>query len=332
MDVSNSLSDHTKATLLLTAPLLSGREGEPPPLLAPKEFNRFVSYLDSQKVALEELLGPRTDALFTILDAVIERERLEVLLSRGFLLGPAVDAWQSRSIWVTSRGERTYPEILQQKLQDHSPAILFGCGDAGLLQSGGLAVVGSRNADGAALSFTESTAESAAKSSITIVSGGARGVDQVAMRSGLNVGGSVVGVLADSLSRAVTERQNIGALREGLLTLVSPFDPNAGFNVGNAMQRNKMIYALADSALVVNVELKKGGTWAGAKEQLERFRCGPVYVADLGDPSAGREELIRMGALAWPHPTSRNDYLALAEIYQSREPQLTSTSVPLFDL
>ena len=34
------------------------------------------------------------------------------------------------------------------------------------------------------------------------------------------------------------------------------------------MQRNKLIYALADAALVVNAEKDKGGTWNGAIEQL----------------------------------------------------------------
>lgn len=39
------------------------------------------------------------------------------------------------------------------------------------------------------------------------------------------------------------------------LVLISPYDPSAGFNVGHAMQRNKLIYALADASLVVNADL-----------------------------------------------------------------------------
>ena len=34
------------------------------------------------------------------------------------------------------------------------------------------------------------------------------------------------------------------------LVLISPFYPDAGFNVGNAMQRNKYIYCLSDAAMV----------------------------------------------------------------------------------
>ena len=51
------------------------------------------------------------------------------------------------------------------------------------------------------------------------------------------------------------------AYLDGQLVLASPYDPSAGFNVGNAMQRNKFIYALADAALVVNSDLNRGGTW-----------------------------------------------------------------------
>ena len=78
-----------------------------------------------------------------------------------------------------------------------------------------------------------------------------------------------------------------------MLVLLSPYDPNAGFNVGNAMQRNKLIYALADAALVVNSDLGKGGTWTGAVEQLDKFRQIPVFVRSTGAPSAALDALQR---------------------------------------
>ena len=50
---------------------------------------------------------------------------------------------------------------------------------------------------------------------------------------------------------------NRQALQEERLVLISACDPKSGFNVGNAMQRNKYIYALSDAALVVNSDFKK---------------------------------------------------------------------------
>ena len=55
------------------------------------------------------------------------------------------------------------------------------------------------------------------------------------------------------------------------------------------MQRNKLIYALADAALVVSSDYEKGGTWAGAVEQLEKLQFVPVYIRSNGEIGKGLE-------------------------------------------
>ena len=62
-------------------------------------------------------------------------------------------------------------------------------------------------------------------------------------------GGDVAGVMADSLEKAALARDNREPLMEGRLVLMSPYDPAAGFNVGHAMQRNKLIYCSASRYL-----------------------------------------------------------------------------------
>ena len=232
---------------------------------------------------------------------MIDRPRLERLLDRGFLLGQAVERWQARAIWVVSRTDRAYPRRLKARLKEDSPPILYGCGDAGILETGGLAVVGSRKVD-ALIEFTVRIGRLAASAGCTLVSGGARGVDQAAMRGALESGGRVAGVLADGLEGAVMKRENRNLLLDGRLVLVSPYDPDAGFNVGHAMQRNKVVYALSDAALVVNAVVDKGGTWAGAVQQLERLHLVPVYVRSTGETSSGLAALRDRGALPWPNP------------------------------
>jgi hypothetical protein len=74
----------------------------------------------------------------------------------------------------------------------------------------------------------------------------------------------------------------------------------AGFNVGNAMQRNKQIYALADFGLVVSSGFNEGGTWAGAVEQLEKLHLAPLFVREAGEVPTGNRELLRRGGLKWP--------------------------------
>jgi predicted Rossmann fold nucleotide-binding protein DprA/Smf involved in DNA uptake len=165
--------------------------------------------------------------------------------------------------------------------------------------------------DEALVAYTEDIGRLAAKAFRTLISGGARGIDQAAMRGALEAGGKVAGILADSLERAALNRGHRNFLRDGQLALVSPYDPVAGFNVGHAMQRNKLIYALADAALVVSADYEKGGTWAGAIEQLEKLRLVPVYVRSNGQTGMGLEALRHKGALPWPKPETPE---ALAEV------------------
>src|SRR5207247_9522820 len=80
------------------------------------------------------------------------------------------------------------------------------------------------------------------------------------------------------------------------------------------MQRNKAIYALADAALVVNSDFKKGGTWAGAIEQLERVRFVPIFVRNGANAGKGNAALLQHGAIAWLEPRTLAEFCdALSE-------------------
>ena len=92
--------------------------------------------------------------------------------------------------------------------------------DRAHIPAGGLAIVGSRHADASALAYAQSVAEHCAKHRITVVSGGARGVDVTAMESALEAGGPVVGVLADSLAKTASSRRFRSYLTQGMLTLL----------------------------------------------------------------------------------------------------------------
>jgi predicted Rossmann fold nucleotide-binding protein DprA/Smf involved in DNA uptake len=252
------------------------------------------------------------------------RERLEILLGRGFLLGQAVDQWHSRGIWVISRADTGYPRRLKSRLREDAPAILYGCGEVGLLDAGGLAVVGSRHVDEELVCYTKRLGAMAAEAGTAVVSGAARGIDSSAMSGALDSGGRVIGVMADSLGRAALAKGNREALREGRLVMISAFDPGAGFNVGHAMQRNKMIYALADAGLVVTSDFQKGGTWAGAIEQLQKYHFGPVFVRNGEAVGKGNAALIQHGGRPWPEPRNGEELLVAltgAKEAKAQEPQ-----------
>jgi len=147
--------------------------------------------------------------------------------------------------------------------------------------------------------LTEFVGNSCAESKLTVYSGGARGVDKTAMGAALNAGGSAAGLLADSLEKALRTADAHSAMEEGQLVLATPYSPHASFNVGMAMARNKLIYALSDYGLVIASDAQKGGTWAGAEEALKGGWI-PVFVVDGPDVPDGNEALIKRGAIPFP--------------------------------
>lgn len=310
------ISENTKAILLLTAPLLFGKSSEQYDLLKPKEYHQLALYLREIQKQPADLLSMQTSDILNKYTQS-DKERILKLLNRGFLLSQVIDYWQARGIWVISRADETYPNRLKSRLKEHSPVILYGCGNPKLLEQGGLAVVGSRNIDNELTIYSQEVGQLSAHAGKMIISGGAKGVDSAAMYSALHFGGNVCGVLSDSLEKMALHIDNRKAIQDGQLVLISACDPKAGFSTGNAMQRNKYIYALADAALIVNSDEKKGGTWAGAIEQLEKYQHIPIYVRSTGRNSEGLNALKNNGALLWDNPTNIQDFNEVFNCYKS---------------
>jgi len=302
--MNSRLSPNTQAILLLVAPLIARGGETSAEMLSLGEYNRLARLLRDNQRQPADLLGTDSRELIKMCQAVVASPRLERLLARGFLLSQVVEQWRTRAIWVLSRADSGYPRRLKTRLKEDAPPVIYGCGESELLDTGGLAVVGSRHVDEVLIQYTERIGRLAAQARCTVVSGGARGIDQAGMLGALEAGGRAVGVLADSLERAALFRDHREVLMGERLVLISPYDPAAGFNVGHAMQRNKLIYALADAALVVSSDFQNGGTWAGAVEQLEKLRFVPVYVRTAGESGKGLEGLVRLGAERWPEPNS----------------------------
>ena len=290
-----SVTPTTQAVLLLTAHFTKSGGGSAKPL-TPKEWARFALWLKEKSLTPERLLSGRLDELLEEWrDKTVTLDRVEVLLNRGSALALALEKWLRAGLWVMTRSDPDYPKRLKQRLREDSPALLFGCGDRGLLNRGGLAVIGSREAGDSDLAYSRAIGARAAGNGLTIISGGARGVDQAAMLGALEAEGTVIGVMADSLLKACTSAKYRPHLMAKNLVLISPFHPEAGFNAGNAMQRNKYIYCLADAALVVHSG-HQGGTWTGAMENL-RNGWVPLWVKRLDDPKAGNIALVKKGGV-----------------------------------
>ena len=318
-----TLSDDTKAILLLTASFNAG-SAEPRHLpLSLGDYKHLARKLRELGRKPADLIAPSANDLVAACGAVVEAARLRELLSRGFQMAQAVERWSARAIWVISRADESYPRRWKERLKEDCPPILYGCGDVALLARGGLAVVGSRHADDDTLAWARHVGATAAEAGVAVVSGGARGIDEAAVRGSLEAGGRASVVLADSLEREAINKANRQPVVDKRLVIVSPYDPAAGFNVGHAMGRNKLIHCLADASLVVRCDAGSGGTWSGAVEHLGREGATALYVRNGAEAPEGNRALLAKRAVPWPEPTSVN------ELREAVERALLTKSKPI---
>ncbi len=307
-----SVSPNTQAVLLLTAHFAKARKEAIKPL-TPKEWGRFALWLKEKSLTPEQLMNGRPGELLNgWSDKTVTLARIEGLMDRGSALALAMEKWLRAGLWVMTRSDSDYPTRLKKRLRTDSPAVLFGCGNRALLNSGGLAVVGSRNATEQDLAYSRDLGALAAGNGYSIVSGGARGVDEAAMLGALEAEGTVIGVLADNLLRTCSTARYRKYLMANNLALISTFYPEAGFNAGNAMQRNKYIYCLSDAAMVVHSG-EKGGTWNGALENVKK-QWVPLWVKCTSDPTAGNAAIVKAGALWAPDSVREIDFSSLFSV------------------
>ncbi|MBM3696115.1 MAG: DNA-processing protein DprA [Actinobacteria bacterium] len=281
------LSDDAKAVLVLTTRL--GDRARPS--LSPSAWHRLAQGLADAGLPPAAVFTPEFDAgRFPPLDA----DRVQQLLAGTLAVFVEADALASRGIWVLTVADPGYPTRLHA-LGEAAPPCLFGVGEAHLLETGGLAVVGSRNVEPEGAAVAQELARAAVAAGQTLVSGGARGVDQLAMNAAHQAGGAVIGVLGDSLEQRIRKADMLAALDDGKTCLVVQQHPAAGFSVAAAMARNKLVYALADLTVVVAADDGRGGTWSGAEEAL-RKGAGRVAVWRGKGEGPGNQALERLGA------------------------------------
>jgi predicted Rossmann fold nucleotide-binding protein DprA/Smf involved in DNA uptake len=224
-----------------------------------------------------------------------EAERIARLFDRVAGLAIALEKLDHSGIWTITGVGQAYPKRLHARLRDAAPAVLHGVGDTSLLDTDGVGIVGSRNVSDEATQVAREIAEKAGGLGLPVVSGAARGIDSDAMNAAFEAGGQVVGVPADSLEGSVARRGTRQGVAEGRICLITPFTPAAAFSVGNAMGRNKIIYALSRCTIVVATDLETGGTWAGATEALKN-QYGRVASWTAAGSGTGNKSLVDKGA------------------------------------
>ena len=315
------MNDRSTAIAVLCSHLCAG-EGVSP--LEPKEYSSFAALLRSRQLDPEAILRFGKQDFMQALDMTDEQaERFLRLLDRSASLSFELSKYESMGITVLTRADAAYPKKLKEKLANACPPLFYAAGDPAIAARSAIGFVGSRSIGDSDILFVQSAVRNVLKNGHVIVSGGAKGCDSIAEEAALDAGGAAIAYLSDSMLRKLRNAKTLQAVQQGALLLLSVAKPDAGFNTGIAMMRNKYIYAQSDATLIVKSDYNKGGTWSGATENLRNRWALTLCRNHLSYP--GNKALIEKGAI----PVD-DDWDGNIQALEEKEKQESAEQLSLF--
>ncbi len=201
---------------------------------------------------------------------------------------------QKKNFRIITYADKDYPEALLNT--GRAPLALFICG---FLPAGDkIAMVGSRKASPYGIAAAKQFAADLSRRAVTVVSGGAKGIDTAAHKGALESGCATVAVFGCGLDIAYPY-ENKKLFKEIVETggaLLSEYLPGAEPAPWRFPARNRIISGLSKGVLVVEAN-KKSGSLITANFALESGRevyCLPGSIYSAG--SIGGHNLIKQGA------------------------------------
>lgn len=279
--------DDSLATLLLTGHLTE-TASEP---FGPVEFWDLVATVGEPR----RLLGSgNLEVAATVGDPGLA-DRILTLLDAATQLAFALERFEAKGFAVLTPYDDGYPQRLRERLVDQAPPVLFAAGAVALLGQDAIGLVGTRDIGAAGAEVAEAAARVVVDAGLAVVSGGAPGVDKLAMAAAYRAGGRVIGYLGEPLQQRIKAPGTRRVIAEGAVCLATQFKPDADSPARSALARNKLIYATARTTLAVATEEGKGGTWDGATEAI-RHGYGHVSVWRGQGEGRGNAALAANGA------------------------------------
>jgi len=190
--------------------------------------------------------------------------------------------------------ENSYPRLLRE-IYDPAP-ILTVFGKKELLNQDLIAIIGPRNASFHACKFAEKMAYDLGQSSVTVISGLAKGIDAAAHRGSLKTG--TVAVIAGGINH-IYPAENSELYRQiyqdGVVICEQPF--GLAPRGSNFIQRNRIISGMSYGVVVVEAGLQSGSlaTSRFALDQGREVFSVPGFPTD--PRNFGSNRLLEEGAI-----------------------------------
>lgn len=226
-------------------------------------------------------IGPaKADAIAAVSDADVDAERA------------AVEQFAAR---ILTCEDADYPPGLEA-LGPARPAVLYVRGHLAEGDKLAVGVVGARRCTHYGIEQAERFGQLLGRAGISVISGGARGIDTAAHRGALAAGGRTLAVMGCGLCQHYPREnhelfERIVAERVG--ALISELPMRTSVKSGNFPTRNRIIAALSLGVLVVEAA-RRSGSLHTARQAIEMNRSVFAVPGRVDSPtSAGTNELIR---------------------------------------
>jgi predicted Rossmann fold nucleotide-binding protein DprA/Smf involved in DNA uptake len=305
--------------ILLSSQLSKGANHRP---FTNSEIVQIIAKIKEKNLELKDLYDAEGAELLTIFfdEKAPEQkgydfiERINALIQRqGSMAFDLMDI-KKWGIQILTIFDDEYPEVFRRYLGSKAPVLLYYCGNLSLINNKFIGFSGSRmnKTDKQDEDITRRWARAAVMNNFGIVSGGATGIDTFATQEAIHHQGTFIEFLSDSMIKRIQISQISKSIQEGRGLLLSEVKPDAPFNAGMAMSRNKYIYLLAQKVIAIKAEYvvknrkKTGGTWNGVIENI-KSNYRNVHVID-NIKAKGNQELIELGAIAITDPEDQDSF------------------------
>jgi len=263
-----------------------------------KRNNLIIKFYHENKISIEEFFQLnentwRNQYQLDEKDISDLRQAKSELVNNAFL----AESFFSQGFEIIPITSNDYSKKLKANLKiAHSPAVLYIKGNKKILEEKSIAIVGSRDASGNALKFTDNIAKLASEEFKVVVSGFAKGVDKQALDSAIKYKGQSIIVLPQGIMTFSSGFKNYyKQIIDGDVLVLSTFFPKSPWKAELAMARNPIIYGLADEIYVAE-SAEKGGTWSGVVDGLRKGRKIFVRKPEPNEKNANNL-LIQKGAI-----------------------------------
>ncbi|MEM9347792.1 MAG: DNA-processing protein DprA [Planctomycetota bacterium] len=272
------------------------------PGLGPTLIARLIEHAGGVEQALMQTAAQLAE-ITGISDKGAGKHKRAIDATAGDTLQREIDLIAKHGVKMLSLDDPGYPALLKQI--PSAPPLLWVKGRLDLADSLSLAIVGSRNCSHYGREQADLIANALARSGVTVVSGGAYGIDIAAHRGALRAAkagmGRTIAVLGSGLAMPYPS-EHVGVFKEIIEgdgqrgAVISEFPMTAGPRPENFLRRNRIISGLCVGTLVVEASKRSGALSTARRCIDEQDRVLMALPGRVDAPqSEGCHQIIREG-------------------------------------